>query len=216
MRDGGMPIEHQPKFRFDPKYGPEDEKHFRVYVLENSKDKFGILLCEVSVIGDNEWTIRNVCPEKFNDSLKYLRFPDRDQAASFCQLIVQRTEEITKTKPLPPDVTRFFEDRVKLLAEECKNLLQGLAYIRREKYLLRQLAERHQVENVEWATRDSDGSALVRKLLEFNVVIKKKQIPICTESAAYQLFGKEEGRTFLYLLRDVCAFIAPDVAEELM
>lgn len=208
-----------PCLKLVPEKGDDKlEKDVDVRIISSADEVYGHNLCTIrkrTHVTPHYWSITKVYPEKFNDAVRYLKFPDENQAAHFCWVLVKTTEEITKSRPLPNDVTEFLTLRARQLSEERRRLISQFHQIDSELYALGKMAERNQIEPILWSADQSDGEQLVNDLLDFMVSVKgeKEEVPLASEAAAYVLFGKEEGRTFLHLLSAVCHFIAPHITR---
>ena len=100
------------------------------------------------------------------------------------------------------------------MRDEERNVLSRLLDIRIERFGLRKLAEKHNLENIVWQTDDSDKEKVVRDLLQFS--LSGGDIPLISETCLYDLIGKEDARTFISLLQNALNFVAPNVTQEMM
>lgn len=214
MRNAGAPASDQPEFVFREKF--KDEFYVSV---KKANQEVGDRFCEVHKTRDKqEWAVTQTYPEKYASSyeLKWMRFESRELAAQYCYNLIRISEKITKEQPLPEDVTAYLKERSEDLRKEEQNALNQFLRIRCERHQLRKIAERGQIEQIVYLSNEIDQEKIVRELLSFEVHLKKKQVPLFSETALYALIGKEDARTVLAMVERVCNAVSPNITQELM
>lgn len=209
------------KFTFKGKHNDDDATFFDVRVIKNDEDKYGSSIGTLYHGGEGTkkryWKWNETRPSDLASVVNDIHFPTKEDAANFLYLLHTRSEQYKTENPLPEDVKRYLTSRAEYLRKTEERVLGEFLEIRSERWQLLQFAKRNQIDEVEWRTEDSDQTAMVRKLLDFEVYVKKekKEVPLFSETALYNLIGKEDARTVLSLLRDVVKCIAPNITYEI-
>lgn len=164
---------------------------------------------------NNKWRWTNTEPEDIIDFVRDMKFDAKESAAIFLKALIDRSEAYRKNHPIPTDLGEYLESKARKLREKRQALLNEFWDIRRDHYVLNQLAERHGLERVTWFA-DSDKEESVRKLLEFKIYVnddgEEVEVPFLSETALYNLVGKEDARSILSLMKKLCEQIAPDMS----
>ncbi len=202
--------EKMPTFNFIPLCGDHSFRVHYSYKPETPQENW--LCCVSHNPHVNQWRIDNVWPENFLPVLRNMRFDSKEQSAEFCYSLISHVESQTKNCPLPSDLVQYLNDKATELQKKNDQLLQDFHAITRERYYLNQVAERNQILRLEYLTRETNQQKVVNDLLEFN--ISGSDVPFFSEVSLYELIGKEDARTVLALVKQVCNLLAPDVVQE--
>lgn len=209
-----------PAFLFKPvsPNQPDDGSGYVVSVAPDRKEDFGVRLCEVLRHGDGNprWRVRAMEPRDLSRFVELLSFGSKEEAASFAHGLRQAVEEAALARPLPQHVEQYLRGRADDLGKEEQRLLAEFFRVRFERVQLRKFAEDHNLSEVLWRTKDTDHEAVLRKLLEFKVCVKRKEYPLFSEAALYELLGKEDARSVLSLMAKLATAISPKLAQELL
>ena len=209
----------EPRYIWKPKYDKDDGKHYKVSVARESDDQYGEPLCEVTDYGErSRWQITATTPDDYLPFVRYTKFDTKEQAVHFFHALHRKAEAVTTSRPLPDDVGRYLDDRARELQEDERRALDLFRKVRFERFALLRFAERNQLTHVKWKTEDTDAEATLRAMLEFKVFVEddgqEVEVPFFSETALYNLIGKDAARTVLGMVRRVCEGVSPRVTEE--
>lgn len=212
-----------PVFEWKPKHGKDDDSFYEAYVItseeggEEYSDRLGVLYRQEAYGKVPEsWRWHEVRTSDILPYVNYINFPTKEVATNFLYFFLLRTKAYCDEHPLPKSVEGYLVDRAEFLRKEEQKLLGDFLQIRSERYRLKKFAEENRIQEVEWRTDDADSEAVVRKLLDFEVFVKqeKRDVPLFSETALYNLIGKEDARTVRSLLKSVITCVAPNMAYE--
>lgn len=169
--------------------------------------------------GNPYFKIAETHPDKYKNYIGQFKFGTKEEAADFAVKFITKAEEISSIQPLPADIVRYLEDRENYLRKEEEHALEEFHRIRRERYMLREMAQRNQISNIDWSTQWIDREKIVNDLLTFKVYVKfgeddeekMEHLPLISEAALYELIGKEDARTVLSMVNNICNMLAPNI-----
>lgn len=153
--------------------------------------------------------------EEAKTDVGHRKFPDKELAFHFIVAVIQAAQKEVNKRPLPEDVMDAFNRRARSLRERGQQLHSQLLDLQFEQYALLQMAKKYGVDEAEMYLGDSDIDRVVQELLEFKVVVGKEQVPFFSESALYELIGKDDARSVLGRMRRLMKLVAPAHAEKL-
>lgn len=209
---------HSSKCDYSFKFDESDRFGIRVKVLEKD-DKYGTPIGQLEekvVEGCARFRWTETYPTDLLDSVRFMDFESKEIAANFLYLLNIKTEETRKKFPLPQEVTDYFERRANNLFEEKRNLLLRLKELQSEFSRLLRIAKENNLLKVQFYDEESDGSLLVNKLMNYKSYDSEGNlVRFFSEACLYPLCGKEEARSILRLIDDVCSFIDPTYEEKL-
>lgn len=192
----------------------------KVSVKIDDEDTYGEYLGKIvkSHTGE-EWRWVETRPEELLTYVRNIILPTEEIAASFLYAIKQRSDAYCKAHPIPQDLSQYLERKARDLQEIDQKLLHQFWEVRNDRYMLHKFAERYGMERIQWYTEGSDKEETVKRLLEFSVFVEdegeNKEVPFFSEVALYNLIGKEDARTVLSLVKDLCNSLAPNVAADI-
>jgi hypothetical protein len=201
-------------FSFSPHgtFSPGESK-IRVEVLEDASSRcIGYL--KFSVGANNKWRWAETVPSDLLNTVKDIRFATKEDAADYLWSLLKMSKIFPSGNPVSEDVSQYLEQRSRSLRDEERNVLSRLLDIRIERFGLRKIAEKSNLENIVWQTDDCDKEKVVRDLLKFSP--SGGDVPLISETCLYDLIGKEDARTFMSLLQKALSFVAPNVTHEMM
>jgi hypothetical protein len=186
----------------------------RVQVLEEGSSICIGYLRSGSIVTNAKWYWSETYPEALLGITKGLEFDEKEKAAHYLWSMWKSVEKIRVENPLPEDVVQYLSQRSSSLREEERNILSRLLDIRIERFGLRKIAEKQNLQNIVWQTDDCDKEKVVRDLLKFS--LQGQDAPLISETCLYDLIGKEDARTLMSLLQNALNFVAPNVTQEMM
>ena len=105
-----------------------------------------------------------------------------------------RPNEPPGAATVPEDIQQYLILRGRLLDEE----FQKCRAIQRERRRLLYLAREYEIQELEWATEESDPASAVSMARSF--CLTGSDVPFFSESELYELVGKEDARTVLAIV----------------
>jgi hypothetical protein len=199
-----------------------EEKVFRVSVAKKKNDEYGDYLCDISNLSahtdkkERPWIISSTgfSGISYENQLRYLRFSSREEAATFMYVLKNKVAETVDRNPLTEELMRYLSQRAETLHEEEKKLLTDFFRIRVEQHQLLMFAKKYGVREVLWRTEHTDQEKAVSALLDFKIHVDKEEVLFVSETALYKLIGKEDARTVLALIKNLCNMLAPNVSGQ--
>jgi len=190
-----------------------DGSRIRVQVMEEgSFMRIGYL--RKKSISNPKWHWVETDPDVLLDAVKGMVFDQMEEAAYYLWSVLKMVKKFHSGNPLSEDVSQYLGQRSRSLRDEERNILSRLLDIRIERFGLRKIAEKYNLENIVWQTDDCDKEKVVRDLLKFS--LSEGDVPLISETCLYDLIGKDDARTFMSLLQKALSFVAPNVTQEMM
>lgn len=203
------------EFNFDPLHADEGNA-FRVSVGDDQYNYF----CVVQYYEYNKkWRIK---PPVNRASYKCLEnfdctFDTKEVAAAVAYTVIQTAKEAVEERPLPGDIVDYLNGRARILSEERRSLESRFININIEMHELREFAKKNKIKEVIWRTDDVDGHKVVNDIKKLEVMVKDDgkmvEVPFFSETALYNLIGKDQARSVLALFDRLCKMVAPSLSN---
>ena len=208
----------KPEFTFTKWGGSGEPQRYDELLVRKivREDQLSPWLCRVQEnrLYPGQWRITHA-HERIYEELRYLQFESKEHAAKFVFALETTLITIEHGKPLPVDVTDYFNRRAQAALQELRELRGRITYVQMERRQLLALGRDYGLESATYLSEDADSHKSLRDLLKFRIYVKDQEVPFFSEAALYELIGKEDARTVLALLRKVITHIDPVLAEEI-
>ncbi len=166
------------------------------------------------------WSWYDVSNSSFHEYVAHIVFPEMEIAANFLYALMDKSNKYCLEQPVAEDIKRYLERKAIDLRKEEQEILGRFWGIRAERSQLFQFAKQNRISGLRYLTEDTDDEKLVRDLLQFEIHIEDKDdgefktVPFVSETSLYNLIGKEDARTAMVLIRNLCDRIAPHIAVD--
>lgn len=147
------------------------------------------------------------------------KFPDKELAFHFVVSVIKAAETQIERRPLPEDIMNYISQRAYDCRRREEQLRAQMLDLQCEKHSLSRLAKKHGSAEATSYVNDADLDELIEELLKFKVSYKEdkklEEAPFFSETALYNLIGKEDARTILSLMERLLNKVAPEKTHRL-